>query len=49
MHAQVQQHTGPVNGLQFNPIPESSHLLASGGGDGEIYVMDCSNPGACYT
>lgn len=34
--AVVQRHTGPVNGLHFNPSPASSHLLASGGADNEV-------------
>jgi len=34
--AMIQKHQGPVNGLQFNPHKESSHLLASGGGDNEV-------------
>jgi protein transport protein SEC31 len=29
--AKVEQHEGPVNGLQFNPHREATHLLASGG------------------
>lgn len=28
--ATILQHQGAVAGLQFNPIPESSHLLATG-------------------
>ncbi|KAH9094474.1 hypothetical protein LEN26_018312 [Aphanomyces euteiches] len=35
----VSRHKGPVNALQFNPHADMSHLLASGGGDGEVYVM----------
>ena len=42
--ATILQHQGAVNGIQFNPNPESSHLLATGGADGEIFVMDCSKP-----
>jgi hypothetical protein len=34
--ALIQKHQGSVSGLQFNPHPESSHLLASGGADGEV-------------
>jgi WD40 repeat protein len=40
----VEQHTGPIAGLQFNPHRESSHLLASGGADSEIYVMSLDRP-----
>lgn len=40
----VERHSGAVHGLQFNPHPESSHLLASGGSDGEIYITACDNP-----
>jgi WD40 repeat protein len=28
--ATILQHQGAVSGLQFNPMPESSHLLATG-------------------
>lgn len=34
--ALVQKHMGAVNGLQFNPIPDHSHLLASAGADNEV-------------
>jgi protein transport protein SEC31 len=40
----VEQHQGSVNGLHFNPHKESSHLLASGGGDGEVYVTSLERP-----
>lgn len=40
----VERHTGSIHGLQFNPHPESSHLLASGGSDGEIYITALDNP-----
>eukprot|EP00602_Paraphysomonas_sp_CaronLab_P005046 CAMPEP_0185030580 /NCGR_PEP_ID=MMETSP1103-20130426/17560_1 /TAXON_ID=36769 /ORGANISM="Paraphysomonas bandaiensis, Strain Caron Lab Isolate" /LENGTH=1052 /DNA_ID=CAMNT_0027565771 /DNA_START=108 /DNA_END=3263 /DNA_ORIENTATION=+ len=42
--AAVEQHTGAIHGLQFNPHRESSHLLASGGSDGEVYVMSLDRP-----
>lgn len=42
--AAVEQHTGAIHGLQFNPHRDSSHLLASGGSDGEIYVMALDRP-----
>lgn len=29
--ASVERHTGAVNVIQFNPRPDSAHLLASGG------------------
>ncbi|OQR82602.1 hypothetical protein ACHHYP_15715 [Achlya hypogyna] len=35
----VARHKGPVNALQFNPHRDSSHLLASGGADGEVFIM----------
>ena len=41
----INKHTGgAVAGLQFNPHPASSHLLASGGSDGEVYIMSLENP-----
>ncbi|GMH62940.1 hypothetical protein TrRE_jg5124 [Triparma retinervis] len=41
----INKHTGgAVGGLQFNPHPASSHLLASGGSDGEVYIMSLENP-----
>ena len=36
---QVQRHQGPVKGLEFNPHPDNSHLLASGAADNEVYIM----------
>ena len=35
---------GAIHGLQFNPHKESSHLLASGGADGEVYIMSLERP-----
>jgi protein transport protein SEC31 len=40
----VAQHQGSIQGLQFNPHRESSHLLASGGSDGEVFVMALDRP-----
>ncbi|RYG68084.1 hypothetical protein EON64_05940, partial [archaeon] len=40
----IEQHAGAIPGLHFNPHKESSHLLASGGSDGEVYVMSLDNP-----
>mmetsp|Transcript_23707 Transcript_23707/g.43997 ORF Transcript_23707/g.43997 Transcript_23707/m.43997 type:complete len:1090 (+) Transcript_23707:44-3313(+) len=40
----VEQHTGAIYGLDFNPHSESSHLLASGGSDGEVYVLALDRP-----
>ena len=40
----IAQHQGSVNGLQFNPHKESSHLLATGGADCEVYVMSLDRP-----
>eukprot|EP01041_Mallomonas_annulata_P003398 gene3398-6750_t len=42
--ASLEQHQGPIHGLQFNPHKESSHLLASGGSDGEVFVMALDHP-----
>jgi protein transport protein SEC31 len=42
--ASVEQHSGAIPGLQFNPHKESSHLLASGGSDCEVYVMSLERP-----
>eukprot|EP00604_Paraphysomonas_vestita_P002038 CAMPEP_0174819872 /NCGR_PEP_ID=MMETSP1107-20130205/3327_1 /TAXON_ID=36770 /ORGANISM="Paraphysomonas vestita, Strain GFlagA" /LENGTH=477 /DNA_ID=CAMNT_0016034125 /DNA_START=672 /DNA_END=2102 /DNA_ORIENTATION=+ len=40
----VEQHNGPISGLQFNPHRESSHLLASGGADSEVYITSLDRP-----
>eukprot|EP01038_Epipyxis_sp_PR26KG_P012063 gene12063-16144_t len=42
--ASVEQHQGAINGLHFNPHKESSHLLASGGSDCEVYVTSLEHP-----
>lgn len=42
----VQRHNGPVTGLQFNPHKSSSHLLASGGADNEVFIMALERPEA---
>ena len=39
----TQQHQGAIPGLQFNPHKESSHLLASGGVDAEVFVTSLEN------
>ncbi|CAK5217944.1 unnamed protein product [Aphanomyces euteiches] len=39
----VSKHNGPVTALQFNPIKESSHLLASGGADGNVWIISLNN------
>ena len=44
--SRVQRHQGPVNGLQFNPHSASSHLLASGGADCEVFVASLERPEA---
>src|SRR4051794_38812300 len=44
--ASVEQHQGAVNGLHFNPHVDSSHLLASGGADSEVYVTSLERPDA---
>ncbi|KAF5344633.1 hypothetical protein D9756_011231 [Leucocoprinus leucothites] len=40
-------HTGPVRGLDFNPI--QANLLASGGVSGEVYIWDLKDPSKPYT
>jgi len=41
--ATIDSHTGPVRGLEFNPmVPE---LLASGAADSEVFITDLTNPG----
>lgn len=42
--ASVEQHQGSINSLHFNPHKESSHLLASGGSDKEVYVTSLEDP-----
>lgn len=42
--ASVEQHQGSIAGLHFNPHKESSHLLASGGSDAEVYVISLERP-----
>ena len=42
--ANVKQHTGVVNALSFNPHASMKKILASGGGDGKLFLMDLSNP-----
>ena len=42
--ASVEQHQGAVSGLHFNPHKESSHLLASGGSDTEVFVTSIEHP-----
>lgn len=37
-----QSHSGPVRGVNFNPI--HTHLLATGSTDGEISIWDINNP-----
>ncbi|KAF9547194.1 hypothetical protein CPC08DRAFT_675391 [Agrocybe pediades] len=40
-------HTGPVRGLDFNPI--QNNLLASGGIGGEVYIWDLKDPSKPYS
>jgi hypothetical protein len=42
--AYIHTYIGAIHGLQFNPHKESSHLLASGGSDGEVFVMSLERP-----
>lgn len=39
----LEQHQGSVTALDFNPHKESTHLLATGGSDGEVYVVSLDN------
>lgn len=40
-------HTGPIRGLDFNPI--QSTLFASGGINGEVYIWDLKDPSKPYS
>ncbi|KAJ6498125.1 hypothetical protein C8R47DRAFT_319944 [Mycena vitilis] len=40
-------HTGPIRGLDFNPIQTS--LIASGAVSGEVYIWDLHSPAKPYT
>ncbi|KAF8970326.1 hypothetical protein BDZ97DRAFT_1902055 [Flammula alnicola] len=40
-------HSGPVRGLDFNPLQTS--LLASGGVGGEVYIWDLKDPSKPYS
>ena len=40
-------HTGPVRGLDFNPLQTS--LLASGAVGGEVYIWDLKGPSKPYS
>jgi protein transport protein SEC31 len=40
-------HTGPVRGLDFNPI--QTNLLASGAINGEVYIWDLNDPSKPYS
>ncbi|ETW06140.1 hypothetical protein H310_03725 [Aphanomyces invadans] len=42
----VAKHKGAVTSLQFNPNRDSSHLLASGGADGDVWIMSLNNVAA---
>ncbi len=42
--ASVDRHKGPVRALGFNPHAAASNLLASGGADNQIYIIDLSRP-----
>jgi protein transport protein SEC31 len=35
----IDQHQGSVSALHFNPHADSSHLLATGGSDGEVFII----------
>lgn len=40
----MHHHQGAVQGLHFNPHKDSATLLASGGNDGEVYVISLEDP-----
>ncbi|KAJ7479966.1 hypothetical protein B0H11DRAFT_1863790 [Mycena galericulata] len=40
-------HTGPIRGLDFNPI--QTNLIASGAVSGEVYIWDLHSPSKPYT
>ncbi|KAJ7139389.1 hypothetical protein C8R44DRAFT_693828 [Mycena epipterygia] len=40
-------HTGPIRGLDFNPIQTT--LIASGAVSGEVYIWDLNSPAKPYT
>ncbi|KAJ7633702.1 hypothetical protein B0H17DRAFT_995366 [Mycena rosella] len=40
-------HTGPIRGLDFNPI--QTNLIASGAVSGEVYIWDLNSPAKPYT
>ncbi|ETV85073.1 hypothetical protein, variant [Aphanomyces astaci] len=42
----VSKHKGAVTALQFNPNKDSTHLLASGGADGDVWIMSVNNVAA---
>jgi len=37
-------HDRCVQALEFNPHPNMSHILATGGADNQVYIIDLSNP-----
>ena len=37
-------HDRCVQSLKFNPHPNMSHILATGGADNSVYIIDLSNP-----
>lgn len=40
----IERQAAPVRALQFNPHPQSCHLLATGSSDGDIQIIDLSQP-----
>ncbi|MBW0503140.1 hypothetical protein O181_042855 [Austropuccinia psidii MF-1] len=40
--SEMKNHTGPIKGLDFNPI--KNNLLASGANKGEVFIWDLNNP-----
>jgi protein transport protein SEC31 len=44
--ASILQHQGSVAGLQFNPHKDMSYLLATGGADGEVFIISLERPEA---
>ncbi|KAK1158699.1 WD repeat-containing protein 25-like isoform X1 [Acipenser oxyrinchus oxyrinchus] len=42
------EHQGPVNGIQWCPVPQSSHLLLSASMDRTVKVWDAVDSGRCW-
>ena len=44
--AECKTHDRCVNALSFNPHPNMSHILAPGGADNSVFIIDLTNPAA---